>query len=1511
MATTQNEHNGDGSNRRFPFTFPYIKEDDVKVSLRTSTADVTDIASTTYTFPSATEIQFSAVTATTFQTSTGAPKTGVTVRIFRDTDLETQRVTFFPGSSIRAQDLNDNTLQNLYASQERQSRAVDSTGGALTGNLELNNADIVFEGATADDFETTLTVVNPTADRTITLPNVTGTVVTTGDTGTVNSTMLGGSAVTSAKIAGDAVDGSKIADDSINSEHYAAGSIDLEHMSANSVDSDQYVNGSIDLIHMSANSVDSDQYVDGSIDRVHLAADIVDGTKIADNAIDSEHYVDGSIDTVHLASLIGTGLPSTNTRTPVVSVNNKGQVTSIISSDIVAADIADGEISTAKIADDAVTAAKIAANAITSDDGQLANNSVVTAKIKDLNVTTGKLAADAVTGAKIADNAVNSEHYTDGSIDRVHLAADIVDGTKIADNSIDSEHYVDGSIDAIHLATSAVTTGKINADAITNAKIANDAVQKENINGLTAEIADLNQIDGKTLVTSATWSSNTQFPSAANIDARITARIDPIDGFVAIADEDSFPATTPPEGTAVSISNAGGMVIGASASTTDASRAGGSDTVTIQNIPTNMQSQTVQDGIGMVVIATSTAHTYDFHRVIATNADVITLSGDINDFNNRYRVGSSNPTTDNDAGDLFFNTGSNKMLVRNSGNSAWEEVQSVGNFFIVPSTDFPTWNGSLNDISLSANAPANAEQIILSLNGVVQQPVDGTARPSSGFSLNGSTIQLSAAPAAGTAAFAVILGSTVNIGTPSNDTITNAMVTSSAAIAGTKISPDFGSQNIVTTGKVGIGTTSPGEDLHVFSSAGAIKIDSGGDSALRFAVSGTNKFSIFQSNDTLRFFDNTNNSERMRIDSAGNVGINQTSINASRKVEITQPSSYTSALRVNSAGSSGNPALIEFFVGSSNYKIGGHHSTDQLKFMRNTAELMIIDSAGNVSIGSSTFNLPSGKGLQVYDSSTPRFKLANSTTGTGSGDGSLLYVSGNDFLIENKESANMRFYTSATERMRIDSAGRVGIGSGSQDLSAFNANGSQDLVVYSRGTSGLGAHAGITLFGQSETASQCSLTFADGAGGAQRYAGSIDYLHSNDSLSFRVNTSNAMRIDSAHRAMLGVTSSVHTYRKLQIVGKYTDGQRQGALLRYGEASSNGPVLTFEKNRSNSGGTSSTAADDNLGEIHFQGTDQGGSYRLSSMIKGVCDATPANNTTPGRLQFYTAPVGTSQSPQVRMTIDSSGRLLVGTSTAFGSTSSELLQIANANGGKIGLLRDDASIGTGNEVGVITWYSADGNTQPTASIACQADADHAANDKPGRLVFSTTQDNASSVTERMKLDREGVLSHNSSSHGVQTCLTASAGTSKFAYRGLFNTSAGLYAGTVSYIVWSNGNVENTNNSYGSISDVKLKENIVDANSQWNDIKQLQVRNYNFKENTGLETHKQLGLIAQEAETVSPGLVYETADVGDDGEELGTVTKKLNYSVLYMKAVKALQEAIARIETLETKIATLEAK
>jgi hypothetical protein len=130
------------------------------------------------------------------------------------------------------------------------------------------------------------------------------------------------------------------------------------------------------------------------------------------------------------------------------------------------------------------------------------------------------------------------------------------------------------------------------------------------------------------------------------------------------------------------------------------------------------------------------------------------------------------------------------------------------------------------------------------------------------------------------------------------------------------------------------------------------------------------------------------------------------------------------------------------------------------------------------------------------------------------------------------------------------------------------------------------------------------------------------------------------------------------------------------------------------------------------------------------------------------------------------------------------------------------------------------------------------------------------------------------------------------------------------TTRFRVWSNGNVVNQNNSYGSLSDEKLKENIIDSGSQWDDIKALRVRKYSMKSDN-LDAPNMLGVIAQEVEAAGMGgLVFESPDKDDDLNDLGTVTKQVNYSILYMKAVKALQEAMDRIETLEAKVAALEA-
>jgi hypothetical protein len=280
---------------------------------------------------------------------------------------------------------------------------------------------------------------------------------------------------------------------------------------------------------------------------------------------------------------------------------------------------------------------------------------------------------------------------------------------------------------------------------------------------------------------------------------------------------------------------------------------------------------------------------------------------------------------------------------------------------------------------------------------------------------------------------------------------------------------------------------------------------------------------------------------------------------------------------------------------------------------------------------------------------------------------------------------------------------------------------------------------------------------------------------------------------------------------------------------------------------------------------------------------------------------------------RMRIDSGGRLLVGTSSSPSLTDgqySKLHVIGNTNSasgdGIINIGRGAlASSGLVNGTSLGNLQFTDSAGAVHAVIGGQADGTTGTNDYPGRLTFSTTADGASSPAERMRIDNGGQhrMFSLSSSYSLVIGNGSAAGQSYLFLEGRHSaTDNSGDTGTRSFVVWTSGNVINTNNSYGGISDVKLKENIVDATSQWSDIKALQVRKYNFKEG---QTHTQIGLVAQEAELVSPGLVSESPDRDDEGNDLGTVTKSVNYSVLYMKAVKALQEAMDRIEALEARL------
>ena len=381
------------------------------------------------------------------------------------------------------------------------------------------------------------------------------------------------------------------------------------------------------------------------------------------------------------------------------------------------------------------------------------------------------LAADSVTSSELAANSVDSSELVDGSVDTSHLSADCVDATKIADNAIGSEHLQANSVTTSEIADAELST-LAGMQSATASKLADSTA-------LTSDIADLNQIDGMTKQTTIT-NSDSHFPTSGAVVDFVADQIAPVGGLEVIADEDSFPATQPVSGVVISIANIDGLIVNSSGVATNARTVGsGSDNVTINNFPASLRSKTMAAELGLLVSSTGASQTYNYHKLLAKEADVEQLSNDINDFAARYRVGSSNPTSDLDAGDLFFNTSTQKLLVYNSTNSAWEEAQSIGNFFI--STFSESFDGSRTDFTVS-NAPANAQQIILSINGVVQKPNSGTSTPSEGFALSGSTVKLAAAPASGSDVFIVVMGSTVNIGTPSNNTVTSAILQNGSVI---------------------------------------------------------------------------------------------------------------------------------------------------------------------------------------------------------------------------------------------------------------------------------------------------------------------------------------------------------------------------------------------------------------------------------------------------------------------------------------------------------------------------------------------------------------------------------------------------------------------------------------------------------------------------------------------------------------------------------------------------------
>ena len=670
---------------------------------------------------------------------------------------------------------------------------------------------------------------------------------------------------------------------------------------------------------------------------------------------------------------------------------------------------------------------------------------------------------------------------------------------------------------------------------------------------------------------------------------------------------------------------------------------------------------------------------------------------------------------------------------------------------------------------------------------------------------------------------------------------------------------------IDSSGNVGIGTTSPSQELSV--NGNAILLANGE----LFFADGTNqqtasiKNGASSNTSQLQFF--TSSTERMRIDSSGNLLVGKTSssgLNAGCEFRPDGMGLFTknsaNPLQVRRLSDDGD--LVEFYKDTllrGSIGVSGSSLTVGVA----GSEKARIDSSGRLLVGTNSgsydFEVKKSGHIHGLIGSTNAAGATLLLDGDSDGDGmgsdyaSLSHTVDGNLILENRKTASIIFRNTAssTERMRIDSSGRLLIGTTTEGYAAYADN----LTIADS------SDCGMTI--RSGTSNQGNIYFSDGTSGSDEYEGIIQYLHNVDAMAFGVNNgTERMRIDSSGRVGIGVSTMAGGAGSLSIIRNSalrwadSDGTQRADI--YGDASSNlvfrngtgstermridssgnvgigttniqkpfhvrkdgesYPLLV--QNRTNAVSTAGIAflasgsdfADGQYASIEALSGGTGSTAHNLLLRTSTSGGTPTErmritsdgnvgigNIAPGaKLQIegtsdqlkltYTSiasyihevhsngDYSISKDATEQMRIDSSGRLLVGTSSASNqnnaggasareakayifnanATTTERISLAinsgsaDATGASLNLNKTRATTDThtvvqsGDGLGEIRFQGSDGTYYVQgARIQAAVDGTPGSQDMPGRLVFSTTADGESSPTERMRISSNGYV------------------------------------------------------------------------------------------------------------------------------------------------------------------------
>jgi len=500
-----------------------------------------------------------------------------------------------------------------------------------------------------------------------------------------------------------------------------------------------------------------------------------------------------------------------------------------------------------------------------------------------------------------------------------------------------------------------------------------------------------------------------------------------------------------------------------------------------------------------------------------------------------------------------------------------------------------------------------------------------------------------------------------------------------------------------------------------------------------------------------------------------------------------------------------------------------------------------------------SFNGPIGTTTAAAGAFTTLSSTGNTTLGDASGDavtinGTATFANANPTLTAG--TANGVTYLNGSKVLTSGSLFTYN-GTSAQIGDSLSAADGSSFYVY--GNIPASTQLGIKIAGNATTYAQQAIRFYDTY--SEQYAGYVGFTPS--SLTFGQGTTEGMRLTSTG---LGIGTTTAT-AKLTVINT-ADANKQ---IVFGDSA------TYYGSVGHNSGTG-------LNE-----------YRTESS---------------GGHGFFIGTSGTAN-----MTLNSSGNLGIGTSSPTDSGGFGRAVDALGPDGAAYYARATSS-GTYGGVGHYTTaggttYLMNNGTGPT--LFTLNGAERARITADGKFGINTSSPDAflevQNSTSNFPASRIQCTNASYTSQVVQLRASRNTTDETFFVIRYFNDGAGAYK----FNVADSGNVTNTNGSYGTISDVKMKTDIVDAGSQWADIKAVRFRKFKMKDDpAGLV---QLGVVAQELEQTSPGLVDEHVDRDAEGNDLGTTTKSVKTSILLMKAAKALQEAMVRIETLEAKVSALE--